>query len=179
MDTIKKEGDGMPVDLDATPKSNNGAQSFSAIGHFEATGGFVKLIGRNGQRDKLMSLRVALTTYISSLSRLEMMVMYGIPGWQEQAEILEEFGVRIKEAAAQCAKYNEEVPQPIKDFIAILDASAVPSKTNLIKILDEAKTDPEVLKMHNKQMVTIRDLEEKMTKDDNVLKEVTDTMVGL
>jgi hypothetical protein len=28
-------------------------------------------------------------------------------------------------------------------------------------------------------MLTIRDIEEKMTKEDNVLKEVTDSMVGL
>jgi hypothetical protein len=178
MDTIKKDGNGLPVDLVTTPKGN-GAQSFSAIGHFEATGGFVKLIGRNGQRDKLMSLRVALTTYISSLSRLELLVTHGIPGWQEQAEILEEFGARIKEAAAQLAEYNEEVPKSIKDFVAILEGTAIPSKTNLIKILDEAKTDPEVTKMHNKQMITIRDIEEKMTKDDNILKEVKDSMVGL
>jgi hypothetical protein len=178
MSTIKKDSL-EPINTQATQPAGNGSQSFSAIGHFEATGGFVKLIGRNGQRDKLMSLRVALTTYVSTLSRLEMLVMHGIPGWQEQAEILEEFGVRIKEAAAQCAQYNEEVPQPIKDFIAILDSSAVPSKSNLIKILDEAKTDPEVMTMHNKQMLTIRDIEEKMTKEDNVLKEVTDSMVGL
>lgn len=99
---------------------HNSVQSFDAIGILQAVDGNIVLRGRNGQRDKIFRLEDAVEKYNDTMALVRRYALYGVRGWDELAEIAEDFKVRIKEAAEQRIKMHLPVPESAKVFLEIM-----------------------------------------------------------
>lgn len=100
------------------------AQTFHAFASFEAVNGTVvmrtpeemKKINPRRYRDRIFGLEAAVRKYVTMGLTLRRMKYYGARGMDELKDILDDFGMRIVEAASQLRKDQRPVPPAVDDF---------------------------------------------------------------
>lgn len=115
---VGKKKDANGNDVDVYDGLHESTQTFGAIGLLEAAAGDVVLRGRQGERDHLYPLELAVKRHDQMVALATKMCRYGVNGWDTLLDITKDMAAKIKEAVDQRASMNRETPADVLEWVA-------------------------------------------------------------
>lgn len=101
---------------DIKPPSQSKGQTFNRLRFVFVHQGIIYVKCKNGERDHAYDLSTAIKRYWSEYEIAQKLFKYGVPGWSDLFELLEDFRAKILEACTQRRSLNMDIPQIALDF---------------------------------------------------------------